>query len=69
MTCCVEDIQFAGLVCVYSKASNFKTGDWVTVDAKILIREEGIYGEEGPVLICSKIRTCEPADPEVATFY
>ena len=29
---------------------------------------EKLYGEEGPVLICSKIRKCEPADPEVATF-
>ena len=70
MTCCVEDIQFAGLACVYSKATDFKTGDWVAVDAKIIIREEELYGEEGPgpVLVCSKIRKCEPADPEVATF-
>lgn len=68
MTCCVEDIQFAGLACVYSKATQFKTGDWVAVDATIKVMEEEIYGEEGPVLICSKIRKCEPADPEVATF-
>ena len=68
MTCCVEDIQFAGLACVYSKAAEFKTGDWVAVDAKIKVMEEELYGEEGPVLICSKIRKCEPADPEVATF-
>ena len=68
MTCCEEDIQFAGIACVYSKAAEFKTGDWVAVDATIRIREEEMYGEEGPVLICSKIRKCEPADPEVATF-
>ena len=68
MTCCVEDIQFAGLACVYSKAAQFKTGDWVAVDATIKVMEEELYGEEGPVLICSKIRKCEPADPEVATF-
>ena len=68
MTCCVEDIQFAGLACVYSKAAQFKTGDWAAVDAKIKVMEEELYGEEGPVLICSKIRKCEPADPEVATF-
>ncbi len=68
MTCCVEDIQFAGLACVYSKAAQFKTGDWVAVDAKIKVMEEELYGEVGPVLICSKIRKCEPADPEVATF-
>ena len=68
MTCCEADIQFAGLACVYSKAAQFKTGDWVAVDAKIIIRDEELYGEDGPVLICSKIRKCEPADPEVATF-
>ena len=68
MTCCEEDIQFAGIVCVYAKATEFKTGDWIAVDATIRIREEEMYGEEGPVLICSKVRKCEPADPEVATF-
>ncbi len=68
MTCCEADIQFAGTVGVYTKASQFRTGDWVTVDATIKVREEEMYGEEGPVLICSKIRKCEPADPEVATF-
>ena len=68
MTCCEADIQFAGLVCVYAKASEFKTGDWVIAEATIKVREEKMYGEEGPVLICSKIRKCEPADPEVATF-
>ena len=68
MTCCEADIQFAGLACVYAKATDFKTGDWIAVDATIKIREEKLYGEEGPVLICSKIRKCEPADPEVATF-
>lgn len=68
MTCCEADIQFAGLVAVYTKATKFKTGDWVAIDATIKIQEEKMYGEEGPVLICSKIRKCEPADPEVATF-
>lgn len=68
MTCCEADIQFAGLACIYAKATDFKTGDWIAVDATIKIREEKLYGEEGPVLICSKIRKCEPADPEVATF-
>ncbi len=68
MTCCEADIQFAGLVAVYTKATKFKTGDWVAIDATIKIQQEKMYGEEGPVLICSKIRKCEPADPEVATF-
>lgn len=68
MTCCEADIQFAGLVNVYAKATQLKTGDWVVVDADIKIREEKMYGEEGPVLICSKVTKCEPADPEVATF-
>lgn len=68
MTCCEADIQFAGLVAVYTKATKFKTGDWVAIDATIKIQQEKMYGEEGPVLICSKIRKCEPAEPEVATF-
>lgn len=68
MTCCVEDIQFAGLMCIYANADDFKTGDWVEITAKVRVEYEEAYGEKGPVLYAKSVKACAPADPEVATF-
>lgn len=70
MTCCVEDIQFAGLVCKWSdEAAKFNNGQWVSVTAKVKVEEDPIYGGgPGPVLYCSKVKPASPAIPEVATF-
>ena len=68
MTCCVEDIQFAGLMCIYANADDFKTGDWVEITAKVRVEFEEAYGEKGPVLYAKSVKACAPADPEVATF-
>ncbi|MBQ6622052.1 MAG: hypothetical protein IJH75_04385 [Mogibacterium sp.] len=68
MTCCIEDIQFGGLMCVYANASGFKTGDWVELEAKVRSEYEAAYGEVGPVLYARSVEKCEPANPEVATF-
>jgi putative membrane protein len=68
MTCCVEDIQFAGLMAIYARADEFNTGDWVEIKAKVRVEYEDAYREKGPVLYCKSVTPCEPTDPEVATF-
>ena len=71
MTCCVEDIQFAGLVCKWTdEAASFGNGDWVTVSAKVRIEDDPVYAGEGPgpVLYCTEVKKAAPAVPEVATF-
>ena len=69
MTCCVEDIQFAGLVCKWKDAaSKLDHGGWVTVTAKVFIEYDEVYGEAGPVLYCLKVEEAEEANPEVAQF-
>ena len=69
MTCCVEDIQFAGLVCVWKDAAQKLThGGWVTITAQIKWQYDEMYGEAGPVLYCSRVEEAEEADPEVAQF-
>ena len=69
MTCCVEDIQFAGLVCKWKDAaSRLEHGGWVTVTAKVFIEYDEVYGEAGPVLYCLKVEEAEEANPEVAQF-
>ena len=69
MTCCVEDIQFAGLVCRWDNAANLlEHGGWVTITAKVKVEFDDVYGEAGPVLYCSEVKEAEEADPEVAQF-
>ncbi|TDP54576.1 TIGR03943 family putative permease subunit [Aminicella lysinilytica] len=70
MTCCVQDIQFAGLVCKWTKeAAKLENGQWVTVKAKIKVEVDPVYeNTKGPVLYCTEVQKVDPADPEVATF-
>ncbi len=69
MTCCVEDIQFAGLVCTWKDAATtLEHGGWVTIEAEVSIQYDEMYGEKGPVLCCRKVEPAEEAVPEVAQF-
>lgn len=71
MTCCVDDIQFAGLVCKWTNdAATLINGNWYTVTAKVKVEEDLMYAGTGagPVLYCTKVDKAAPAVPEVATF-
>lgn len=69
MTCCEDDIQFAGLVCHYEGADKkLEHGGWVTITCEVRFEFHDMYGEEGPVLHCTKVEPAEEAQPEVATF-
>ena len=43
MTCCAEDVQFAGLLCVWKKAGALTTGLCATVTAQIQIDQKKSY--------------------------
>lgn len=69
MTCCVEDIQFCGIPCVYAGAKNLVPRDWVMVTAKISAERHSLYkGEIGPVLTARSVEAASAAEPDVATF-
>ena len=68
MTCCVEDIQFAGLLAMWPDVKRLKHGGWVDITAEIKVEETPVYGEAGPVLYCKAAKATVPCDPEVATF-
>ncbi len=69
MTCCVEDIQFGGLVAKYKGAQSLEHGGWVVMTAKIEKEFNHMYGSEGPVFhVISVEKTAAPQE-EVATFY
>ena len=70
MTCCVEDIQFCGLICEMpeSEIKNIKHGDWYELTARINNEQNDAYGEVGPVLHKIEIKKCKAPQEEVATF-
>lgn len=69
MTCCVEDIQFAGLVCQWDKAESIKDDSWLTLTARINFKFNRAYGKRGPVLSYVDSQACSAPTQEVATFY
>ncbi|MBQ6823966.1 MAG: GTPase [Clostridia bacterium] len=69
MTCCVDDIQFAGVVCEYPDAFSLKNGQWVTLNAKIRLGNHPAYDRMGPVLTALEVENALPPEEEVAAFY
>ena len=69
MTCCVEDIQFAGFMSLYDKAERLPHKGWAFITAEILFQYHPVYGQKGPVLkVLEAVMTSAPEQP-VATFY
>ena len=69
MTCCVEDIQFAGLVCQWDEAESIRDDSWMILTAQIHFKFSRAYGKKGPVLSYLSHEECEPPAQPVATFY
>ena len=69
MTCCVDDIRFAGLVCEWDRVAELSSRDWVVVTATISVRKHECYGRVGPVLKGIDVGKCDPLEQEVASFY
>ena len=69
MTCCVDDIKMAALVCEW-KGEPIVKGDWAVITGKITIKKQKAYGGKlGPVIVVEKIEKCEAPEDTVATFY
>ncbi len=69
MTCCVDDITFAGMVAHWSGAIAVKQDEWVTVTATVNMQEHKLYGRRGPVLSVQSLQKSDPPAQPVATFY
>ena len=68
MTCCADDIQYAGLIAVCKEKCNVKTGDWLNITATISIEYNKAYRSKGPVLkVIEYTHTSEPEE-KVVTF-
>ena len=69
MTCCVEDIQFAGFACSWDKAESVKDDTWMILTAKVNWKFSRAYNRKGPVLTYISHEECEPPAEPIATFY
>ena len=69
MTCCVEDIQFAALVCQWDKADTVQDDSWMILTAKLNFKFNKAYSRKGPVLTYVSHELCEAPEQPVATFY
>ena len=69
MTCCVDDIEFAGYLVQFDKSVNPQNGGWYVITAEIAFKWHKLYGEKGPVLILKEITPAPAPEDAVATFY
>ena len=69
MTCCVEDTQFAALVCQWDKADQIENDTWMIVTARLDYKFNRAYGKKGPVLTYLEGEKCEAPENPIATFY
>lgn len=69
MTCCIEDIQFGGLVAKYHNSCELEHGGWAVMTAKVEKEFNKMYQSEGPVFHVTEVIKVEAPEEEVATFY
>ena len=68
MTCCADDIQYSGMICIFNKDVTLKTRDWITVKGTLKIESHKLYKNKGPVLYVESTEFAVPPKQEVATF-
>ena len=69
MTCCVDDITFAGMLCTGYDPKQLEDNQWIELTAKIAIKHNKVYNKKGPVLGVLSVEPGTPPQQEVATFY
>lgn len=69
MTCCVEDMQFAGFMCEYKGAENLQSQRWAYVTATLEFKYHTVYGQKGPVLSVKEVVLTSMPEQPIATFY
>ena len=69
MTCCVDDIQFSGMIAIFKGECKLKSKEWVTLKGIIKIEANKLYKSKGPVLYIESTEFAVKPAQEVATFY
>lgn len=70
MTCCIDDIEFKGLVCVDIPSSlDVKNKDWIILTARISMEHHELYNKKGPILHVISAEKSQVPEQEIATFF
>ena len=69
MTCCVDDIEFKGMITILPKGVKLQNRDWVVIEAKFTRVYHKLYRGKGPILTVSDLAMTSAPKEEVATFY
>ena len=69
MTCCVDDIQYGGLISIFKTNITPKNEEWVTVKGTIKIEKHKLYRTQGLVLYVESTEFAVAPKQVVATFY
>lgn len=69
MTCCVDDIEFAGLLTTCEPNQMPENATWYTMRLKVEHKWHKLYGQKGPVLTPISMEKAEAPEQPVATFY
>ena len=69
MTCCADDVAFAGVLCAAKSRKGLSNEDWVTLTAKISVQDSEVYGRRGPVFSVISMEKGTAPENDVATFY
>ena len=69
MTCCVQDTQFAALVCQWDKADTVTNDSWMTLTAQVHFKFNRAYGKKRPVLTYISAQSADAPENPVATFF
>ena len=69
MTCCVDDIQYGGLISIFKSNATPKPEEWVTVKGTVKIEKHKLYRTQGPVLYVESTEFAVAPKQVVATFY
>ncbi|BCN31291.1 TIGR03943 family putative permease subunit [Anaeromicropila herbilytica] len=60
VTCCADDMQFVGFICMGKEAKRLNQKDWIKLTAEVRSEYHPGYDKEGPVLYVKKIEYTEP---------
>jgi len=69
MTCCVDDIEFKGIITRLPKGVKLKNRDWIIITAKFTKEFHKLYRGKGPILTVTDMALSSAPEQEVATFY
>lgn len=69
MSCCVDDIQFAGLICSWADSDSIVGDSWHILTARVNHKFSRAYGKKGPVLTFVSHEDCPVPENPVASFY